>query len=374
MKVLITGSEGFIGKNLSVRLAETKQVTVVTFSREQNDQELLSLLQDVDFVFHLAGINRPQNPDEFIVGNVGLAKSLHSYLATIAETTGRKIPLLFASSIHAEVDTPYGRSKREAENILLQLREEFEIPIYICRLPGVFGKWAKPNYNSVVATFCHNIVNDLPLKIDNSAHTFNLVYIDDVISVFLKTMNGENEVSDNLFLDIHPIYSTTVGKLADTLNKFKHSRETLITEQVGTGFLRALYSTYVSYLPAEKFSYSIKEHEDDRGRFVEVLKTDISGQISYFTAHPGVTRGGHYHHSKTEKFLVVQGTAKFRFRHLITNEYYELTTSKAHSMIVETIPGWSHDVTNIGDDELIAIVWANENFDPQNPDTIASSL
>ncbi|MBA0035100.1 SDR family oxidoreductase [Pantoea sp. BIGb0393] len=372
MKVLITGSDGFIGKNLTQRLAEIQQVTFVTFSRKQNKQELSALLHDVDFVFHLAGINRPLNPEEFVIGNIELTQYLSSCIADIASKTGRKIPVLFSSSIHAEANTPYGCSKHDAEKILLQLRTDFNIPVYICRLPGVFGKWAKPNYNSVVATFCYNIANNIPLQIDNVNHLLRLVYIDDVISTFLLAMNGK--VSECGFLEVETAYLTTVGQLAETIVNFKRSRETLVTEPVGTGFLRALYSTYVSYLPVDEFSYSIKEHKDPRGRFVEVIKTVDSGQVSYFTAHPGVTRGGHYHHCKTEKFLVIQGEAKFRFRHLITNEFYELTTNSAHATIVETIPGWSHDVTNIGKEELIAIVWANENFDSENPDTFASKL
>ncbi|MCW6033890.1 UDP-2-acetamido-2,6-beta-L-arabino-hexul-4-ose reductase [Pantoea sp. JK] len=375
MKVLITGSEGFIGKNLSLRLSEIESITVLTFSRQQSQQELVALLQDADFVFHLAGVNRPQNPDEFTTGNIDLTYSIYSIVADIAVKTGRKIPVLFTSSIHAVLDTPYGKSKREAENILLRLKDELDIPIYIFRLPGVFGKWARPNYNSVVATFCYNIANDLPLEIDNPQHQLKLVHVDDVISTFISAIEGKKVISrHDALLDVLPEYTTSVGELAEAIKSFEICRQTLITERVGSGFLRSLYSTYVSYLPIDKFTYSIKEHEDPRGRFVEIIKTKDSGQISYFTAHPGVTRGGHYHHCKTEKFLVIQGTAKFKFRHLITNERYELITSSAKANIVETIPGWSHDVTNVGTDELIAIVWANENFDSQNPDTIASLL
>ncbi|MCQ8228294.1 UDP-2-acetamido-2,6-beta-L-arabino-hexul-4-ose reductase [Pantoea trifolii] len=375
MNVLITGSDGFIGKNLSLRLSEIKGITAFNFSRQQNEQELSALLQDVDFVFHLAGINRPLNPEEFTTGNINLTQSVCSCIADIFEKTGRMIPVLLTSSIHAVLETPYGNSKREAENVLLRLNNKYGIPIYICRLPGVFGKWAKPNYNSVVATFCHNIANDKPIEIADKHHPLKLVHIDDVLTTFISILDRKNvNPLRDVLLEIQPEYHTTVGELADTIKSFADSRENLVTERVGNGFLRALYSTYVSYLPVDKFTYSIKEHKDPRGRFVEIIKTIDSGQVSYFTAHPGVTRGGHYHHCKTEKFLVIQGTAKFRFRHLLTNERYELVTSKAQACIVETIPGWSHDVTNIGDEELIAIVWANENFDAQNPDTTASLL
>lgn len=375
MKVLITGSDGFIGKNLSLRLRELKDVAVLTFSRKQNEQALSALLQEVDFVFHLAGINRPQNPEEFVVGNIELTRLLASNISEIAEKTGKRIPVLFSSSIHAVADTDYGRSKCEAENELLTLSKNNGVPVFICRLPGVFGKWAKPNYNSVVATFCHNLANDIPISINDPNHIVKLVYIDDVINTFISAMQDKDiELAESGFLDIQPEYHPTLGELAATLKSFIHGRETLITERVGHGFIGSLYSTYVSYLPKDKFSYSIPEHKDPRGRFVEVIKTPDSGQVSYFTAFPGVTRGGHYHHSKTEKFLVIKGTARFRFRHLITDECYELTTNDQQAQIVETIPGWSHDVTNIGTDEMIAIVWANENFDPKKPDTISSTL
>lgn len=375
MKVLITGSEGFIGKNLSLQLCEFNDISVVTFSRSQRESELSSLLQDVDFVFHLAGINRPQNPSEFITGNVDLTRLLASSIAKVSEKTGKKIPVLFTSSIHAEADTDYGCSKQQAEKVLLELNKSHDIPVFVCRLPGVFGKWCKPNYNSVVATFCHNLANDQPISIDNPNYKLRLVYIDDVIARFIEVMRvGGDELLRANFIDVQPEYTPTLGELAETLKSFINSRETLVTERVGNGLVRALYSTYISYLHNNKFSYPIAEHKDPRGRFVEVIKTPDSGQVSYFTAFPGVTRGGHYHHSKTEKFLVVKGTAKFKFRHLLTDERYEITTSDQHAEIVETIPGWVHDVTNVGTEELIAIVWANENFDPNKPDTISSTL
>ena len=279
------------------------------------------------------------------------------------------------SSIHAAAETPYGNSKRIAENHIADLAEKYEVPAYICRLPGVFGKWARPNYNSVVATFCHNIAHDLPIQVNDPAHAITLAYIDDVIDIFVGLLESSvNYQKDNLMLSVEPVYQTTLGELAEIIQGFRNSRESLIVDRVGTGLIRALYATYISYIPTDKFAYTVPEHKDQRGAFVEVVKTQDSGQVSYFTAHPGVTRGGHYHHTKTEKFLVIKGSARFRFRHMITNESYELVTSDAQAEIVETIPGWSHDVTNIGQEELIAIVWANENFDRNKPDTIASTL
>ncbi|MGD8105575.1 UDP-2-acetamido-2,6-beta-L-arabino-hexul-4-ose reductase [Pantoea sp. FN0302] len=375
MKVLITGADGFIGKNLCLRLAEYSSVEVVSFTRRNEKHELPLLLQGVDFVYHLAGVNRPQNPDEFIDGNSELTRILCDGIASVARTSGRKIPLLLTSSIHAAKDTPYGNSKRIAEDYVVKIARDYDIPIYICRLPGVFGKWARPNYNSVVATFCYNVAHNLPINIDNPDYAISLVYIDDVINVFSKLLNDDaSTVGDDNFLKVTPVYEITVGQLATAIQGFKTSRDSLIMDRVGSGLTRALYSTFISYIPTKDFSYSIPEYKDPRGSFVEVIKTRDSGQFSYFTAHPGVTRGGHYHHTKTEKFLVIKGTARFRFRHMLTNESYELVTSEARTEIVETIPGWSHDVTNIGEEELVALVWANENFDRNNPDTIASTL
>lgn len=375
MRVLITGADGFIGKNLCLRLAEHNDLDIVCFTRRNAKHELPLLLQGVDFVFHLAGINRPQNPEEFIDGNSELTRVLAAEIAAIAANTGRKIPVVLTSSIHAAAETPYGNSKRIAENHIADLAEKYEVPAYICRLPGVFGKWARPNYNSVVGTFCHNIAHDLPIQVNDPAHAITLAYIDDVIDIFVGLLESSvNYQKDNLMLSVEPVYQTTLGELAEIIQGFRNSRESLIVDRVGTGLIRALYATYISYIPTDKFAYTVPEHKDQRGAFVEVVKTQDSGQVSYFTAHPGVTRGGHYHHTKTEKFLVIKGSARFRFRHMITNESYELVTSDAQAEIVETIPGWSHDVTNIGQEELIAIVWANENFDRNKPDTIASTL
>ena len=246
---------------------------------------------------------------------------------------------------------------------------------HLFRLPNVFGKWCRPNYNSAVATFCHNIARGLPIQINDPAAPVTLVYVDDVVERFIELMDGADAAVDaEGFATVTPQYTTTVGELARLIETFRASRDTLVTERVGTGLVRALYSTYVSYLPPELFAYTVPMHGDARGVFVEMLKTPDCGQFSFFTAHPGITRGGHYHHTKTEKFLVIKGEARFKFRHMQTGETHELVTSGAKAEIVETVPGWTHDITNIGSDEMVVMLWANEVFDRAKPDTYACPL
>lgn len=375
MRVLITGANGFVGKNLRLHLAERKDVEVVCFTRDDALEDLRDKVAGVDFVFHLAGVNRPQDPQEFVTGNTDLTAALCRALGAEAEATGKKLPVVYTSSTQAARDNPYGSSKLNAETALAEAGSRYGLPIHVFRLPNVFGKWCRPNYNSAVATFCHNIARDLPIQINDPTAPVTLVYVDDVVDVFLRLMDGvEPQLDANGFAAVAPQYSTTVGDLAAQIRTFKESRSTLVTERVGTGFVRALYSTYVSYLPKETFAYSVPQHGDPRGVFVEMLKTPDAGQFSYFTAHPGVTRGGHYHHSKTEKFLVIKGQARFKFRHMETGETQELMTSGAKAEIVETVPGWTHDITNIGDDEMIVMLWANEVFDRSRPDTYASEV
>ena len=368
MNVLVTGADGFIGKNLVVHLQEMKGVAIDTFTRGDDIANLPAKVAAADFIFHLAGINRPQDPQEFTTGNVDLTRAL----AEAVRASGRSIPLLYTSSTQAAMDNVYGASKRVAEQVLEALSEATGAEVYLFRLPNVFGKWARPNYNSAVATFCHNIARDLPIQVNDRAARITLVYIDDVVRCFLETMRGEH--AGKRAVEVEPQYNASVGEIADHLHAFKASRDNLITEPVGTGFVRALYSTYVSYLPEERFTYEVPKYGDERGVFVEMLKTRDSGQFSYFTAHPGVTRGGHYHHTKTEKFLVIKGTANFRFRHTVSGEFYQLQTCGDKPVIVETVPGWTHDITNIGEEEMIVMLWANEVFDRELPDTYAKPL
>ena len=266
----------------------------------------------------------------------------------------------------------YAKSKVSAEKVVELLSKETNNPVCIYRLPAVFGKWSKPNYNSVVATFCFNIANNLPIQVNDGMSLLRLVYIDDVVLDFVSKI--EQKFNGVLRSVIKPEYSISLDKLAEQIKLFKASRSSLVSELVGEGLLRALYSTYVSYIPPENFVYDLPSYSDERGSFVEILKTKNSGQFSFFRAHQGVTRGGHYHHSKTEKFLVVKGSARFRFRHILTNEIFEIFTSDVKEQVVDTIPGWSHEVTNIGKSEMIVFLWANEIFNEHKPDTIKAKV
>lgn len=375
MKAMITGANGFIGRNLQQYLAERKDVEVLCYTREHSLQMLPDMLKTVDFVYHCAGINRPRDNEEFVVGNTDLTQSLCDAAASVFSSSGRQIPIVYASSIQAAFDNPYGNSKRHAEEILFRFQKENGIPVYVFRLPNVFGKWCKPHYNSVVATFCYNVARGEEIQINDHDAKLALVYVDDVVEHFVHLMDGANAVYDaDGFATVAHEYSSTVGELAHTIRYFKESRDTLLTQRVGKGLTRALYSTYLSYLPKESFSYSVAKHGDARGVFVEMLKTPDCGQFSYFTAYPGITRGGHYHHSKTEKFLVIKGSARFRFRQMQTGESYALFVQGGKAEIVETVPGWTHDITNIGDDEMIVMLWANEVFDRDRPDTFPAPL
>jgi UDP-2-acetamido-2,6-beta-L-arabino-hexul-4-ose reductase len=372
MRILITGANGFIGSNLRCHLNERSNIDLVTFTREHSDDTLSELLEGVDWVFHLAGANRPQNPEEFFASNAGLTEKL----CLAIKSTNKHIPVVFTSSIQADYDNDYGRSKTAAEEVLLQLQQDTGNPVFIYRLANVFGKWARPNYNSVVATFCHNISHDLPIHINDPSATVRMLYIDDLMHSFMELFDSvtskNSDIEKSVYVNVTPEYHVSVGELADLLYRFKSTRDDLITEKVGKGMIRALYSTFISYLPPKSFTFSVNQHGDERGIFVEMLKTQDSGQFSFFTSHPGITRGGHYHHSKTEKFLVIRGRARFRFRNILTNEFYEIFTSDKVSQIIETVPGWSHDVTNVSDEELICMLWANEVFDPSKPDTFTS--
>lgn len=368
MNVLVTGADGFIGKNLRVALGEREGFAILPITRASSANDLQAAVAEADAVIHLAGVNRPKDPSEFASGNADFTAALCDALSR----TRRAVPVAFASSIQAERNNPYGVSKIQAEAHLAAYGERVGAPVALCRLANVFGKWSRPNYNSAVATFCHNIARGLPIHIDDPTAPLRLVYVDDVIAEFISFLVAPGQGVRQT--EAGPVHSTTVGALASQIEAFKEVRASLLTERVGTGLVRALYATYVSFLPPEAFSYGVPKYGDARGVFVEMLKTPDCGQFSFFTAHPGITRGGHYHHTKTEKFLVIKGRARYRFRHLITNETFEIESHGDEPLVVETIPGWAHDITNVGDDELVVMLWANEIFDRKKPDTVASKV
>ena len=367
MRILVTGSNGFIAKNLIIRLNENNYNTL-EFKRGDSLELLSQNIIKADIIFHLAGENRTNDEDLFIKNNIILTKDI----CNILKNNNLKIPILFSSSIHSDRDTAYGKSKKKAENLLYNLHKENNNPVLIYSLPGVFGKWSKPFYNSVVSTFCHSIAKGMDIKINEPEKIIKLIFVDDLIEHFLLSI--KNYDFGFTKVKVKPEYEISVKDLANTLLNFKIYRETLFTDRVGEGLIKKLYSTFLTYLPIEKCFYEIDSHSDQRGRFVEMLKTKDSGQFSFFTAKPGITRGGHYHHSKFEKFLVLKGKALFRLVNILSKEYKEIKLFADNPLIVESIPGWTHDIKNIGKDELIVMLWANEVFDKDNPDTFMHEI
>jgi UDP-2-acetamido-2,6-beta-L-arabino-hexul-4-ose reductase len=350
--------------NLLVRLGEQSDVKVLSFVRGSSNKMLASMVDEADAIVHLAGENRPKDVVDFALVNTELTRTLCEAI----RVTGRKILLILVSSVQAACENDYGRSKLAAEQLVQTFADETDNPTIIYRLPGVFGKWSKPNYNSVVATFCHNIARGLPIRVNDASVVLRLAYIDDVVDELLSAL--EFSKPGLLRREVSQTYSITLGQLAEQISAFQHCRTSLVTERVGTGLTRALYSTYISHLPSAQFAYDLPQYGDERGIFVEMLKTPDCGQFSFFTVHPGITRGSHYHHSKTEKFLVVRGVVRMRLRHMITGEICHITISSDKPQVVDSIPGWVHDITNIGDSEAIIMLWANEIFDRQYPDCI----
>ena len=365
MKVLVTGSSGFIGKNLLERLGRMEDISVETF--DSNDPlDLLTLkVSEADFIFHLAGVNRPKNPEAFYIGNTELTKRL----VEAASQSSKKPAILMTSSTQVERDNDYGKSKLAGERVLESYARESGTTAYIYRLPNVFGKWSKPNYNTVIATWCYNITRDLPIEVSDESVALSLVYIDDVIEHFIRHLDENGREGVVVYGDVSPCYKKTLGEIKSLLIAFKESRNTLVVPHVGRGFERALYATYLSFLPTDKFSYELTGYEDERGTFYEFVKTLDSGQFSISTTAPGVTRGNHYHNTKNEKFLVIKGEASIKLRQIHGDEVIEYKVSDKKMEVVEMIPGYTHDITNIGESEMILLIWANEVFDRENPDT-----
>jgi UDP-2-acetamido-2,6-beta-L-arabino-hexul-4-ose reductase len=365
--IAVTGSDGFIGRNLVVRLKECGFATHPINRRTQPD-ELKSIIGESDAIFHLAAANRPSDWRDFERSNCDLTRAIAKAIAE-----AKKKPLVvFTSSVRSGEPGDYGRTKRISEELLLDLAAKGAATTAVVRLPNVFGKWAQPNYNSAIATFCHNLARGLPIAIDDPEAPLSLLYIDDLVDQFLELLAVPP--TDSGLVEPKNVHHTTVGHVARFIATLAEGRRVGSVEAVGSGLERALYATLISSLPRGDFSYPLAPHTDNRGSFTEFLKTPASGQTSVLTAEPGATRGGHYHHSKVEKFLIVQGEAKFRFRNILDGATHEIDASGASPVVVETIPGWTHDLTNVGDEVLIAIIWANERFDRERPDTIALPL
>ncbi len=367
MRVLVTGSRGFIGKNLVVKLNETREHEVIEFYKGKHLADLASAIQSADFLFHLAGVNRPRDKNEFFDGNVNLTQSI----CAILTKNKTKTPVLFASSTKASQPSDYGKSKALAEQAIKDLSSSNGNPVLIYRLPNVFGKWSKPNYNSVVATFCSNVIRGLPIDIHNPDSSIRLVYIDDLVNQWISDLDFSRDLNKGThYGEVKKTYDISVGELAKKIKAFNLNRKKSIVDDVGLGLTRALYATFLSFLEPEDFCLPVHPHKDQRGMFAEFVKTKESGQFSFFTAEPGVTRGGHYHHTKFEKFLIIQGQARFSFRSQLTGETHAIEVGASSLQMVESVPGWAHKIENIGTDTLIGILWANEIFDPSSPDTI----
>jgi UDP-2-acetamido-2,6-beta-L-arabino-hexul-4-ose reductase len=362
VKILITGSNGFIAKNLIEHLKRDEDVQLYLYNKNDSIDILKAYIKEVNFIFHLAGVNRSKNTDKFYEGNSGLTKIIVDTLINNNKNTS----ILLSSSTQSELDNDYGKSKKEAEKLLLNYGKQTNANVYIYKLPNVFGKWSKPNYNSVISTWCHNITNGLDIQVNDKNVELNLVYIDDVVKSFFDKLDNK---SDEQYFNIDTIYTKTLGQIAELLYEFKNNRTSLVIPNVASGFKRALYSTYLSYLSTDNFSYELNGHQDNRGTFVEILKTQDSGQFSLSTTAPGIMRGNHYHHTKNEKFLVVKGEATIEFRHIVTNNIISYKVSDKKMEVVEMIPGYTHNIKNTGDDEMVLFLWANETFDQNNPDT-----
>ena len=364
MKILVTGANGFIGKNLVAELKNRCYEDIYYCDKETTDSELDKYTQDCDFIFHLAGINRPENVAEFMEGNFGFTSILLQKL----EKNKNQCPIICTSSIQAQLDNPYGKSKKAGEDLLLKFSNQFGNKVYIYRLPNVFGKWCRPNYNSVVATFCNNIANNIPIQINDPEVVLNLVYIDDVVNEFINAMEGRAYLVDK-FYSIPIIHTIKLGRIAEIIKSFRESRENYQIPNMGDPFVKKLYSTYLSYLPKNNFSYLAKMNIDNRGSFTELFKTQERGQVSVNISKPGITKGNHWHHTKNEKFVVVSGCGVVKFRNINTDEIIEYKVSGEKIEIIDIPVGYTHSIENIGNTDMVTIMWSNEVFDKNKPDT-----
>jgi len=363
MKVLITGANGFIAKNLIVVLMKMPHIEILKYTQDNSAEELEDLLKKSDFIFHLAGVNRPENSQEFYDGNSGFTQTIISLL----EKYKKSIPILFSSSAQVGNDSDYSKSKEEAEESIRNYANKNNTSCFIYRLPNVFGKWSKPNYNSVIATWCYNITRDIEIQVNNKETELNLLYIGDVIHAFIDHLYVSS--TEQILFEVQTVYKKSLGEIEKLLYAFRDSREHLLIPNIAKGFERVLYATYLSYLPHDKFSYKLSGHEDPRGTFYEILKTQESGQLGISTTKPGIMRGNHYHNTKNEKFLVIKGKAKIELRDVFSEEVIEYNVNGNELEIVEMIPGYTHNIANTGDEEMVLLIWANENYNPDAPDT-----
>lgn len=365
MKILVTGSNGFVGKNLVCELKNRGYGELYLYDVDTDPSLLDTYCRECEFVYHLAGVNRPQDPKEFMEGNYGFT----SLLLNALKRHDNKSPILISSSIQAELDNPYGRSKKAGEDLLFAYAKEVGAPVFVFRLPNVFGKWCRPNYNSAVATFCHNIAHDLPITVNDPSVVMNLVYIDDVVDSFIKTL-GSDVLQEGGYCKVPTVHTTKLGDIVKLLHQFKESRKTLSVPNMGNSFEKVLYSTYLSYLPQDCFSYPLKMNIDNRGSFTEIIRTDERGQFSVNISKPGITKGNHWHHTKNEKFLVVSGEGIIRFRKIGTKEVIEYPVSGDNLEVVDIPPGYTHNISNTGETDMVTFMWANEPFNPDKPDTM----
>lgn len=364
MKILVTGANGFIGKNLIAELQATTDHKVLSYDRETDPDLLEVYCAEAEFVFHLAGVNRPKEQLEFMDGNFGFT----SVLLNTLKKYSNKCPVMISSSIQAELNNPYGESKKAGEDLLKTYGEETGSKILIYRFPNVFGKWCLPNYNSAVATFCHNIARDLPITVNDPNVVLNLVYIDDVVQELVRALDGEeNRMDANCEVPI--THHIRLGEIVELLESFKASRTDKSVPDMSNAFAKKLYSTYLSYLPEDGFSYELKMNVDQRGSFTEFLRTPDRGQVSVNISKPGITKGNHWHHTKNEKFLVVSGEGVIRFRKLNSSEIIEYFVSGEKMEVVDIPVGYTHNIENLVNTDMVTLMWVNEPFDPAAPDT-----
>lgn len=364
MKLLVTGANGFIGKNLVYRLRQAGYDELVTVDVDSPAGALESACRDTDFVFHLAGVNRPKDASEFMTGNFGVLSQLLDAL----KAHGNRCPVLLSSSIQAALPNPYGESKKAGEDALFAYARETGASVYVFRFPNVFGKWCRPNYNSAVATFCYNIAHQLPITVNDPSVDMRLVYIDDVCSALIDALSGK-AAKDGAFCTVPVTHAAKLGWIADTIRSFPDMRKNLSLPDMHDPLTQKLYATYLSYLPETEFSYPLTAHTDNRGSFTEFLRTEHGGQVSVNVAKPGVVKGNHWHHTKNEKFLVVSGSAVIRFRRVGGTDVVSYPVSGAQPEVVDIPTGYTHNIENTGDTDLVTVMWASEPFDPEKPDT-----